>query len=954
VHTAATAPMPTVPRPARRRPASVWHYLTLLALVVALPLVGLAYFISERMASAERKAIELTLISNARSLADSINRELDKQIAVAATLAQSRLLLNDDLRGFWGQANQALTSLPDSSFVLLDPNGQQILNTLLPPDAALPHRPLLDVEERVLATGQPQVSDVFSGPVARRSVISAVVPIMRDGKLRYFLHVSINPERLRSVLREQNYPPDWFAAIIDRHGTFVAGLMDPEGRRAGTPTGEGWRESMQRAPEAIVEKITTNGMHLVAAYTATSHGWSVAVGIRKSVLDAPLWQTRGLLLTGAALCIAVSLVLAWVIARRFGAGVRLLQEAAITLGEGKPVATKATGVLEFDKLATAFAEASQVRLAIEEGLRKNEEWLRLATQAGKVGLWERDVLTNRLSWTDSLYSIFGVKREEFSPTSESFLALVHPEDRDYVAKTIERTLREDALYELEFRAIRPDRQLVWIFSNGFVLRSSGRPVRMFGAAVDITARKQAEEERQKFVSLVEQSDDFIGMASLDGKVMYINGAGCRLVGLDPIDAPGTPIGAIHPEMWSRRLREEIFPAVRSGQMNWVGEAQVRNVRNHQAIDVLMNIFGVRHPAADQLLCYAMVMREITERKQAEEALRESESRKTAILESALDAIITMDQSGRIIDFNPAAEKLFGYRRAEVMGKTVVDTIVPNRLRDAYRGGLRDFLRTGRQPLLGHRIEMPAMRSDGTEFASELSISTTHLPNGQLLFTAYLRDVSEQKCAAEVERTLTRELEHRSNNLLSVIQAIAHRSLSGDGSLDEARARFEARLHALARTQHQLIKSNWTGLSLSEVMQSELEPFAARTRIEGTNVTLAPQQAQNFSLAVHELATNAAKHGALSQPGGEVDISWRIVPNGKNHVLRFQWQERGGPVVAAPAHQGFGTALLKGTFGGARIEYASEGLRCEIDVPLADFPPSPADPVPPDAQAPRQS
>src|SRR5437667_247649 len=96
---------------------------------------------------------------------------------------------------------------------------------------------------------------------------------------------------------------------------------------------------------------------------------------------------------------------------------------------------------------------------------------------------------------------------------------------------------------------------------------------------------------------------------------------------------------------------------------------------------------------------------------------------------------------------------------------------------------------------------------------------------------------------------TRELEHRSNNLLAVIQAIAHRSLSGHGSLDQARTTFEARLHTLARMHHRLTKSNWTGLRLTDVMRSELEPFAARTKIDGANVVLTPQQAQNFSLAV---------------------------------------------------------------------------------------------------------
>src|SRR5205085_10536343 len=126
--------------------------------------------------------------------------------------------------------------------------------------------------------------------------------------------------------------------------------------------------------------------------------------------------------------------------------------------------------------------------------------------------------------------------------------------------------------------------------------------RMFGATMDITARKQAEEERQTFVSLVEQSDDFIAMASLDGNLMYLNRAGCALVGLDPSKVPGTAISTVHPQESWLNIRDELFPAVKSGHMNWVGEAQLRNLRTGAPIDVLMNIFSVRHPGTDQVLC----------------------------------------------------------------------------------------------------------------------------------------------------------------------------------------------------------------------------------------------------------------------------------------------------------------------------------------------------------------
>ena len=194
---------------------------------------------------------------------------------------------------------------------------------------------------------------------------------------------------------------------------------------------------------------------------------------------------------------------------------------------------------------------------------------------------------------------------------------------------------------------------------------------------------------------------------------------------------------------------------------------------------------------------------------------------------------------------------------------------------------------------------------------------------------------EHKRAGEARVVATRELQHRCNNLLAVIQAIAHRTLAGDASLDEARAAFEARLQALARAHRQLLKSNWTGVSLDEIVRQALEPFGSRSEIAGGDVTLTPKDAQNFSLALHELATNAVKHGALSRPDGRVEIAWAVRGGEGGRVLSFRWQERGGPPVVAPSRRGFGTALLKATFGDVRFEYAPEGLMCDIDLPLGN-------------------
>ena len=139
----------------------------------------------------------------------------------------------------------------------------------------------------------------------------------------------------------------------------------------------------------------------------------------------------------------------------------------------------------------------------------------------------------------------------------------------------------------------------------------------------------------------------------------------------------------------------------------------------------------------------LIFRDVTEHRRAEQELRASEARKSAILDTALDCIITMDHEGHVVEFNPAAEKTFGYRREQVIGKQLVDFIIPMSLRGRHRNGMAHYLATGEGPVLGKQLHLPALRADGTEFPVELTI--TRIPtDGHPVFTAYLRDVSEYK------------------------------------------------------------------------------------------------------------------------------------------------------------------------------------------------------------------
>jgi PAS domain S-box-containing protein len=201
------------------------------------------------------------------------------------------------------------------------------------------------------------------------------------------------------------------------------------------------------------------------------------------------------------------------------------------------------------------------------------------------------------------------------------------------------------------------------------------------------------------------------------------------------------------------------------------------------------------------------------------------------------------------------------------------------------------------------------------------------------------DIDDLKRCEERQNLLGRELRHRTNNLLSVIQFIAQRSLADDRDIAEAREAFIARLHALSNANELLTNSSWQGASINDVVCREMAAFSNRVSVEGPHVMLNPSATQGMVLVVHELATNAARHGALVGDGaGHVSVRWSIETIGKEPHLHFEWQERDGPLVTPPTRRGFGTTLLERAIGSLteppHIEYAPEGLTYSLNVPLS--------------------
>jgi two-component system, chemotaxis family, CheB/CheR fusion protein len=204
------------------------------------------------------------------------------------------------------------------------------------------------------------------------------------------------------------------------------------------------------------------------------------------------------------------------------------------------------------------------------------------------------------------------------------------------------------------------------------------------------------------------------------------------------------------------------------------------------------------------------------------------------------------------------------------------------------------------------------------------------------------DVTAIARAEERQRLLLAELQHRVRNTLGVVRSIARRSAQTSSTVDEYAAHLDGRLNAFARTQALVTRDPEAGVDLEYLVVEELSAYNARegeqVRIDGPRVRLQPKPAESFALAVHELATNAIKYGALSDPSGRIDITWRIANGNDGSALIFDWREEGGPAVSPPKRNGFGTEMLERTLafefkGRTELAYNPSGVHCTITIPL---------------------
>ncbi len=334
----------------------------------------------------------------------------------------------------------------------------------------------------------------------------------------------------------------------------------------------------------------------------------------------------------------------------------------------------------------------------------------------------------------------------------------------------------------------------------------GKPHRILSVSRDITALRESEEERDRFVRLAENSTDFIGMAHVDGRVFYMNDAARRLVGLDGADITNFTIADFFPPEDQPTVTDEVLPAVKRDG-HWAGELRFRHFATGELIPVLYSVFPVTDPEGN-VLGYGTVTRDFRARKRAEDDMR--------------------------------------------------------------------------------------------------------MMNG--------------------------ELAHRLKNVLAVVQSVSLQTLRSATDLPSASQNLSARLVALGTATDVLTGASWRSADLRALAEHSLAPhgdLGTRIVLEGPPVSLQPQVSVALALALHELATNAAKYGALSNGSGCVRLTWQVDGTGPEAKFRLAWREQGGPPVSEPTRRGFGSTLiersLRSYFGGtAATEFLPEGLRFALE------------------------
>ncbi|MES2710747.1 MAG: PAS domain-containing protein [Pseudomonadota bacterium] len=587
-------------------------------------------------------------------------------------------------------------------------------------------------------------------------------------------------------------------------------------------------------------------------------------------------------------------------------------------------------------------------------LGESADRLRRVQQIGRVGGFEIDLRSGENFRSPEYMELQGGAAFARTEQHADWVARLHPEDRERAEQYFLAAITDAAVteYEQEYRIVTPAGEMRWIAARAEIERDSqGRMLRMVGAHVDITALKAAQ-------------------TALLGGEARLRAAlhGARLgtwerhlpTGAAHWDQRASEIyGGLTPERCSpdhSEWRERVHPDDRAARLATVEaafaaggpdgyDAEFRFRRDDGGWNRI-SVHGTiieRDLLTGRAVRIAGVVQDLTERHLAETALRSSEERLRLAQEAGGVGSWEWTIGNGALYWSQSCHRLHG-----------TDPAVPPTV-EAWRSGIHPADWEG----VAASIES-SIAGVGTDWSTEYrftrksdgavrwicgrgTIERDAATGQALYFRGIALDVTQQKAAEELQRLLIGEIDHRAKNALAVVQA-AVRLTPRENNAAYAQS-IEGRVNALARAHTLLAEGSWTGADLMTLTRGELAPFLLPASsvevpvvvIDGPPVQVSSAAAQGLSMALHELATNATKHGALSITSGRLSVSWSV--DHAAGLLLLRWEEHcGPPVTAPPLRRGFGTRLLEGTIknqlgGTIACHWEGAGLVCEMTIPL---------------------
>jgi PAS domain S-box-containing protein len=593
--------------------------------------------------------------------------------------------------------------------------------------------------------------------------------------------------------------------------------------------------------------------------------------------------------------------------------------------------------------AVLFVEMRTEQVEAQRALTDSEARFRATFENAAVGVALVGCDGSILRANNSFARMLGYSVEELK--TRTFQDLTHPDDLTSNLSVFNKTLVGEAdSYCIEKRYVRKDGGIVWAsLTVGCVRKLDGSVDYFVSVVVDITERKHAEARLSERKAQL----DLAGKIARIGSFIYDHGT--KKSQLSPGFAAiyGLPEGAleISPEDWRARVHPDDLPtldavvrrAFTNGEREYVLE--FRMLRDGQVRWIESRVL-VSYNEAGKPLRRIGAQIDVTERKQAEQALGERKIQLALAAKAGLVGTYAYDTDTEIMQISEgyAAIHDFPEGTTEIARSECLSGVHPDDIGRVERSRSEAFGEHRREYNVEYRIIRPGGELRWVETRCFISFSRAGQPHRVVGVSI---DITERKRVEEQQRTLLAELDHRVKNALATVSAVVSHTQQGSRTVADFVAALDGRIRSMATTHELLSSHRWQGVSLTELVRRELAPYATadNTEISGPGILLKPEAGQAMAMVLHELATNAAKYGALSTKSGRVSIRWDRHLNGHARPdLVFEWQEIGGPPVVALGKSSYGTSTIRGLipyeFGGTvDLVPAPEGIRCRLELPV---------------------